>query len=284
MLRFGSKTNTKLESNQNNLDEATTSNNLENKKRKKNESVSESSSDEEDDDLKNGKLLAHGGGNESDNLDEEEKNLEELVFGSETKIFSNIEKLNKKKLKSKSKKEVVYLSELADNLIERKPAWQDNDDQEIVNLNNFNQFSSIVKTKSDEVNNSQIEESLKARFNKFYGTPMWADLKELKEKKKKKNLERNEESEENSSEDEEENDTDDDKSLFQQTGNYLAGTSDRRTKTKSSLPKSILDIKVCTDGNREEPHQARLKSVEFHPSARVLLTAGLSQKLSLFQV
>ena len=195
MLRFGSKTNAKLESNQNNLNEPTTSNDLEKKKHKKNQSISESSSDE-DDDFKNGRLLTHGGGNESDDLDEEEKNLEELVFGSETKIFSNIEKLNKKKLKSKSKKEVVNLSELADNLIERKPAWQDNDDQEIVNLNNFNQFSSIVKTKSDELKNSQIEESLKARFNKFYGTPMWADLKELKEKRKKKNnLERDDDSE-----------------------------------------------------------------------------------------
>ena len=30
--------------------------------------------------------------------------------------------------------------------------------------------------------------------------------------------------------------------------------------------------------------KARLKSVEFHPSARVLLTAGLNQKLTLFQV
>lgn len=30
--------------------------------------------------------------------------------------------------------------------------------------------------------------------------------------------------------------------------------------------------------------QARLKCVEFHPSARVMLTAGLNQKLTLFQV
>ena len=55
-------------------------------------------------------------------------------------------------------------------------------------------------------------------------------------------------------------------------------------KTKSSLPKLILDIKFCTDANKEEPHQARLKTLEFHPSARVLLTAGLNQKLTLFQV
>jgi U3 small nucleolar RNA-associated protein 18 len=282
MLRFGSKTNTKLESNQNDLNETSKSNNLDNKKRKKNESVSESSSDDEDD-FTNGRLLAHGG-EESGELDQEEKNLEELVFGSETKIFSNIDKLNKKKLKSKSKQEVTIVSELADNLIERKPAWQDNDDQEIVNISNFNQFSSLVNTKSDEVKNSQIEESLKARFNKYYGTPMWADLKESKEKKKNKKSTKDDDGEENSSEDEEENDRDDDESLFKQTGNYLASTSDRRAKTKSSLPKSILDIKVCTDGNKEEPHQARLKSVEFHPSARVMLTAGLSQKLSLFQV
>lgn len=60
------------------------------------------------------------------------------------------------------------------------------------------------------------------------------------------------------------------------TSNYL---------TKSQyLPNGILDIKRCTDANKESPHNARLKCVEFHPTARVVLTAGLNQTLTLFQI
>lgn len=68
--------------------------------------------------------------------------------------------------------------------------------------------------------------------------------------------------------------------LFQHTGNFLVN------KKGSSIPlaRNIIDIKICTDANKEEPQQNRIKAVEFHPSARVILTAGLNQKLTLFQV
>ena len=71
--------------------------------------------------------------------------------------------------------------------------------------------------------------------------------------------------------------------FFQQTGNFLVDST-RVTSATSSLPKTNLDIKVCTEANKEEPDKSRLKCVEFHPSARVMLTAGLDQKLTLFQV
>ena len=119
------------------------------------------------------------------------------------------------------------------------------------------------------------------RYTKYYGTPMWADLELAKKKEKLKKTANGGETESEDSDTEE-------MSVFQQTGNFLNDSNKKQSMggsgSVSALPKSILDAKICTDANKEEPHQTRLKSVEFHPSARVLLTAGLGQKLSLFQI
>ena len=101
---------------------------------------------------------------------------------------------------------------------------------------------------------------------------MWADLK--KDKKHKKKIRSNQTSDESDLDDVNEDE------IFHHTGTLLAD----RSKAKGALPKGILDVKVCTDANYEEPSQNRLKSVEFHPTARVLLAAGLDQKLRLFQI
>ncbi len=125
------------------------------------------------------------------------------------------------------------------------------------------------------------------RFIKYYGTPTWADLdrknkrKKLKRVKKVRLLNEDEIAEEEDVTDD--SDLDEDADFFQQTGNFLVDSS-RVTAANSSLPKTNLDIKVCADANKEEPDKARLKSVEFHPNARVMLTGGLNQKLTLFQV
>ena len=128
---------------------------------------------------------------------------------------------------------------------------------------------------------------------KYYGTPIWADLankdkrkKSIRKKAKITNLNENQSADDSDSYDEEESDTDDlsaNTNFFQQTGNFLADSS-RLSSVTSTLPKTNLDIKVCTDANKESPDSARLKCVEFHPNARVMLTAGLNQKLTLFQV
>jgi U3 small nucleolar RNA-associated protein 18 len=239
-------------------------------------SSDESDNGEKDDDMKH-----------FDILDEEEENLENLVFGSSSNIVSNIDKLkenkkriSEKKLKSLENGEVDIVTndknekknDISSMQIDLglKPVWEDADDSEIVNLKEFSKFSTVVNSNSNQVTSSQIEESLKARYTKYYGTPVWADL-ELSQKKKKKN---------DDSEEEEE------MSFFQQTGNFLSSSTYKNSVSArtSSLPKTIVDIKTCTDANKEEPHSARLKSVEFHPSARVMLTAGLNQKLTLFQI
>lgn len=126
-----------------------------------------------------------------------------------------------------------------------------------------------------------------AMFSKHFGTPIWADLDHEKNKKKKKKKKKTSLSTEQSSSDEEEDDDDDEsdendeENMFQQTGNLLAT---KKSSSRAPIPANIIDIKASLDANFEEPQHARLKAVEFHPTAQVVLTGGLSQKLSLFQV
>uniref|UniRef100_A0A3Q2VT14 UTP18 small subunit processome component n=1 Tax=Haplochromis burtoni TaxID=8153 RepID=A0A3Q2VT14_HAPBU len=43
-------------------------------------------------------------------------------------------------------------------------------------------------------------------------------------------------------------------------------------------------VKKCLHANSTRPSEDRLTTVQFHPSAQVVMTAGLDQSVSLFQV
>jgi len=43
-------------------------------------------------------------------------------------------------------------------------------------------------------------------------------------------------------------------------------------------------MKKCLHANSARPSEDRLTTVQFHPSAQVVMTAGLDQSISLFQV
>ncbi|KAK1875619.1 U3 small nucleolar RNA-associated protein 18 like [Dissostichus eleginoides] len=63
---------------------------------------------------------------------------------------------------------------------------------------------------------------------------------------------------------------------MRRTGDFL-GSSER-------LPGSILRMKKCLHANAARPSPDALTSVQFHPNAQVVMTAGLDQSLSLFQI
>ena len=95
------------------------------------------SSDEEDAvSTKHKNLLRNINSDESDldseinaTVEEEEKDLENLLFGSKTSMLENIEKVKKKsKPKTNLAKEKV---EIADEMETRIPVWQDPADQEM---------------------------------------------------------------------------------------------------------------------------------------------------------
>lgn len=51
-----------------------------------------------------------------------------------------------------------------------------------------------------------------------------------------------------------------------------------------SLSAKVLEVSRVNDANEAEPSSAVVRSVEFHPSGQLLLTAGLDKRLRFFQV
>uniref|UniRef100_A0A8C9Y7E0 U3 small nucleolar RNA-associated protein 18 homolog n=2 Tax=Sander lucioperca TaxID=283035 RepID=A0A8C9Y7E0_SANLU len=76
--------------------------------------------------------------------------------------------------------------------------------------------------------------------------------------------------------DDDDDEEDEDEELLRRTGNFV-GSSD-------SLPSGVLRMKKCLHANSARPSEDRLTTVQFHPSAQVVMTAGLDQSVSLFQV
>ena len=52
----------------------------------------------------------------------------------------------------------------------------------------------------------------------------------------------------------------------------------------SRLPAGLLEVTRVKDANQQEPCQAVVQSVEFHPGGQLLMTAALDKHLRFFQV
>jgi hypothetical protein len=141
MLRFASASS--LEQIYTNIDQSDSG------KRKK-ASPSESSDDDEQNNTKNilrkdsndaNNLSEQGSEDEGSDFDnkalatiEEEHDLENLLFGAESSIVKNIDRMSKTRKKSVGKnknKSQIDVVELAEQLAERKPIWQDPADEEM---------------------------------------------------------------------------------------------------------------------------------------------------------
>jgi len=89
---------------------------------------------------------------------------------------------------------------------------------------------------------------------------MWADLDMKKKKMKKKKSLKPLSSMESQSSSDDDDDDDEEMSVFQQTGNFLSDTTYKNSVASngsSYLPKSVIDVKICADANKEEPHQVK---------------------------
>uniref|UniRef100_A0A8C7PAW5 U3 small nucleolar RNA-associated protein 18 homolog n=1 Tax=Oncorhynchus mykiss TaxID=8022 RepID=A0A8C7PAW5_ONCMY len=113
-----------------------------------------------------------------------------------------------------------------------------------------------------KMSKQKLQQRMKEQFQKAMGgMPSWAETKFKKKNKKK--------------DDSDDSDEDGD-DLMRKTGNFV-GSSD-------SLPKGIIRMKKCLHANNDRPSKDRLTTVQFHPSAQVVMTAGIDQSISLFQV
>lgn len=191
-----------------------------------------------------------------DSKDTDEHKLEAFVLSKDEDI---IEKLNQTDKLSDEKLQQTKGSVLRRKTKkERKPAWEDEDDQvgSIV-FTDDRKFTGIKHETESRLPKKEYTQRLKSQFEKISSTPNWARLS----------------SERHKNSDDEDSDLEE---LQHKTGDYLSKSL--------SLPKGALQIKQCTDLNKEYPLKGKLKALEFHPSAQVALTGGMNNTLALFQV
>lgn len=135
----------------------------------------------------------------------------------------------------------------------KKAAWVDSEEvtDEIVREPNFNQ---LVSRKRQKITTGEYETKLKFEYERVMGRPSWAE--KLLNKRP--------------------DEDDSDEELFRRTGNYL---------TKSNVLRAgSIDCLRCADFKHDVAHSKLLRSVEFHPTAQILLTAGRSQYMNFYQV
>ncbi|KAL7829162.1 hypothetical protein AOLI_G00300470 [Acnodon oligacanthus] len=200
-------------------------------------------------------------------MEPEEERLRQLVFGDEDQLLEKLEKSDEEQAEESSSDSEEENESRLQLPAKRKAAWEDEDDAEEEEVDMTHRFRKDFQ-KSDaesKMSKQKLQQRLKEQFQRAMGgTPSWAE-KSVKKSKKKEDKD-----------DEDEDEDDEDNELLKKTGNYV-GSSE-------SLPKGIIKLKKCLNANSENPSEDRLTTVQFHPSAQVVMTAGLDHNISLFQV
>ncbi|KAG8446373.1 hypothetical protein GDO86_013999 [Hymenochirus boettgeri] len=197
---------------------------------------------------------------------EAEAFLEELVFGGEDEFVERLTSGSKAKystsgnlLESDSEEEKTENAELR----ARKPVWVDDEDEAEENVEMTHRYrKDFMKSKSEKtLSKEKLQARLQEQFQKAMGgVPSWACQSNKKRRSKEDS---------DSDEDYEDN-------LLSKTGNLLAESS--------FLPKGIIQVKKCLNANHERMSPLPLTTVQFHPLAQVIMTAGYDRSISLFQV
>jgi hypothetical protein len=146
---------------------------------------------------------------------------------------------------------------------DKKPAWVDEDDAYVsMNLLETDRLKKLRKSRSERISLDGIE--LERRLRKrFQDTAMstartgWANVDSREKQEEEDNL------------------------LKSSTAPLLASSLDR-------LPPQVLSVVRCPDANQQDPNQAVVQAVHFHPGSDpdrpLMLTAGLDKTLRFFQV
>ncbi|XP_047212174.1 U3 small nucleolar RNA-associated protein 18 homolog [Girardinichthys multiradiatus] len=203
--------------------------------------------------------------------DDSVKRLETLVFGAEEELLErlveeDVEEQNRGLLLEDGDEDADDSEEEEgprQQLQSRKAAWLDEDDELEEEVDMRHRYRrNLMKGEAESVMSKQkLQQRMKEQFQKSMGgTPSWAQTNVHKKKKK--------------AHDEEEDEDEDD--LLRRTGNFVASSE--------SLPSGILKMKKCLHANSARPSEDKLTTVQFHPSAQVVMTAGIDQSVSLFQV
>ncbi|XP_016326130.1 U3 small nucleolar RNA-associated protein 18 homolog isoform X3 [Sinocyclocheilus anshuiensis] len=187
--------------------------------------------------------------------------LEELLFGAEERLA---ERLTDSSVFLEEDDAGSVCSEDQTQPAVRSAAWEDEDDEQEEEIDMTHRFRRDFKKSEAEnkMTKQRLQQRLKEQFQKAMGgTPSWAEATAKRSMKKA----------EHESEDEDESED-----LLRRTGNFIGSSN--------SLPKGIIKMKKCVNANSECPGGDQLTSVQFHPSAQIVMTAGLDHSVSLFQV
>uniref|UniRef100_A0A6I8REP8 U3 small nucleolar RNA-associated protein 18 homolog n=1 Tax=Xenopus tropicalis TaxID=8364 RepID=A0A6I8REP8_XENTR len=230
------------------------------KKRRRDKSPEQEQNMKEEEELRTKHLKALADKPETDTI------LEELVFGGEDEFVEKLIGHSKARhtvsgdlLESDSEEET---SENAAPLA-RKPAWVDEEDEHEENIEMTHRYrKDIMKSKTETaLSKEKLQARLQEQFQKAMGgVPSWAC-----QGSKKRISKEDEESEEEN-----------DDNLLSKTGNLLSQSS--------YLSKGVIQIRKCINANHERLSRVPLTTVQFHPLAQVVMTAGFDRSVSLFQV
>ncbi|XP_014808926.1 PREDICTED: U3 small nucleolar RNA-associated protein 18 homolog isoform X1 [Calidris pugnax] len=204
-----------------------------------------------------------------------ERELEELVFGDSLSVGEDellqrlagpqwLKATEGKSLRDDSSDSEVE-NEAKGEILSKKPAWVDEDDEAEENVDMTHKYrKDFMKSDAEKVlTKKKLKRRLEEQFQRAMGgVPAWADLEN---RKKHKRIASDSDSHE-----------DEDDDLLCRTGNFISNSE--------SLPKGILKMSTCLPANQERFADGRLVTVQFHPSAQVVMTAGHDRSVSLFQV
>ncbi|XP_069021518.1 U3 small nucleolar RNA-associated protein 18 homolog [Embiotoca jacksoni] len=205
--------------------------------------------------------------------DDSVKLLEELVFGAEEELLERLVEDDEEPTGSRLLEDKDEESEDDEAQQQLQPsktaAWVDDDDEQEEEVDMTHRYRrNLVKGEAESTMSKQkLQQRMREQFQRSMGgAPSWAQSGV----QKKKTTAADDEEDDDNEEEEEEDD------LLRRTGNFVA-SSDR-------LPSGILRMKKCLHANSARPSDDRLTTVQFHPSAQVVMTAGLDSSVSLFQV
>ncbi|XP_065708690.1 U3 small nucleolar RNA-associated protein 18 homolog [Patagioenas fasciata] len=201
-----------------------------------------------------------------------EQELEELVFGDSLNVEED-ELLQR--LAGPQRREVAERSAWRDSsdseieneakgqLLPKKPAWVDEDDEAEENVDMTHKYrKDFMKSDAEKIlTKKKLKRRLEEQFQRAMGgVPAWADLENRKKSKRTAS----------------DGESDEDNDLLCRTGNFISNSE--------SLPRGILKMSTCLPANQERFANGKLVTVQFHPSAQVVMTAGHDRSVSLFQV
>lgn len=178
----------------------------------------------------------------------------------------------------------------------RKAVWIDEDDeQQPVNLHKVKRRRKLRKAMGEKhVSGTEYGERIRDLYatkagGGAGGPGTWA---ELPSERKTREMSEDKEgllTDEGNSDDDNDEQPINASNLLQSTTRLLAS---RKRATGSGivdqdhapLQSGVLNLRRVTNANEEDPNKAEARCVEFHPSGRLLLTAGLDKTLRIFQV